>query len=68
LRGSCSDGLQGHPRRTVPFGYDFEHTHAQLLGGSIPLYPKKPVAGACKVIFDAGPGHLVEVDSKDITK
>lgn len=29
---------------------------------------KKPAAGAYQVIFDAGPGHVVEVDSKEITK
>jgi hypothetical protein len=28
---------------------------------------KKP-AGAYKVVFDAGPGHVVEVNSRDITK
>jgi hypothetical protein len=29
---------------------------------------KKPTAGTYKVVFDAGPGHVVEVESKDITK
>ncbi|OPY70687.1 MAG: hypothetical protein A4E57_00304 [Syntrophorhabdaceae bacterium PtaU1.Bin034] len=29
---------------------------------------KKPATGAYKVVFDAGPGHVVEVDSKDITE
>jgi hypothetical protein len=29
---------------------------------------KKPAGGAYKVVFDGGPGHVLEVSSKDISK
>ena len=29
---------------------------------------KKPPKGAYKIVFDAGPGHTVEIDSKDVSK
>jgi hypothetical protein len=29
---------------------------------------KKPAGGAYKVVFDAGPGHVVEIDGKDISR
>lgn len=29
---------------------------------------KKPAGGAYKVVFDGGPGHVLEVNSKDISK
>jgi hypothetical protein len=29
---------------------------------------KKPAGGAYKVVFDAGPGHVLEINSKDISK
>lgn len=29
---------------------------------------KKPAGGAYKVVFDGGPGHVLEINSKDISK
>lgn len=65
-RGGFSDGSLAPGVKLDVVGYDDKVLMAGKLGKDSTLSFKKP-KGEFFVLFDAGPGHIVEVDHAEIT-
>jgi hypothetical protein len=63
--GGFSDGSKAPGVKLDVIAYDETIVHAGKLGADSALVFKRP-AGEFYVLFDAGPGHVVEVDHTDI--
>jgi hypothetical protein len=66
-RGGFSDGSLAPGVKLDVVGYDDKVLMAGKLGMDSTLSFKKP-AGEFFVLFDAGPGHIVEVDHAEIVR
>ncbi len=63
--GGFSDGSKAAGVKLDVIAYDETIVHAGKLGPDSTIIFKRP-AGEFYVLFDAGPGHVVEVDHTDI--